>query len=244
MTTTHYDPEHARPELPPPGHYDATATSWTWERSKAGDVYLALLLAFEHEGRSYTARGALFFGENPDKLGRTPWEKSLDALHAMGLSGDDLDVIGENVGPIGEGTVDIELEHEVYQDRETGEDRTALKARWINPPRKARTLTARNAPDAGTLGGFFAQMKAKSRALSARAQASGTRPAAQQPQQAQQAQPQQPRQSAPAQRAANANARPAVPQQQRAPQPAQRQAPPRMPPTGSQEFGSDDEIPF
>lgn len=243
MTTTHYDPEHARPELPPPGHYDATATSWTWERSKAGEVYLALLLAFEHEGRSYTARGALFFGENPDKLGRTPWEKSLDALHAMGLSGDDLDVIGENVGPIGEGTVDIELEHEVYQDRETGEDRTALKARWINPPRKARTLTARNAPDAGTLGGFFAQMKAKSRALSARAQASGTRPAAQQAQQ-----PQQPRQSAPAQRAANANARPmAQPQpqhQQRAQQPAQRQPPPRMPQTGSQDFGSDDEIPF
>ena len=36
--------------LPPAGHYDARATSWTWEKSKAGDTYLALIFSFTAPG--------------------------------------------------------------------------------------------------------------------------------------------------------------------------------------------------
>lgn len=254
---TAYDPtenETPAPYLPPQGHYDAKATSWCWEKSKAGETYLALLFAFTAPGedgnnRNWTCRGALFFGEKPDAKGRMPWQKSLDVLRAMGLDGDDLSVIDENVGPIGEGAVDIEVEHEAYTDKE-GNDRVALKAKWINPPQAAKTLTARNAPEAHEKQSFMQQMKARIRSAEMAQKASGTRPSGQTHQNA------RPAPSAPAQaRAAAANAsagnqaRPSGGQTHgqsaRPAQPARNQPPPRMQGQSMGEFGgTEEDIPF
>lgn len=246
--------ETAAPYLPPQGHYDAKATSWCWEKSKAGETYLALLFAFTAPGedgnnRNWTCRGALFFGEKPDAKGRMPWQKSLDVLRAMGLDGDDLSVIDENVGPIGEGAVDIEVEHEAYTDRD-GNDRVALKAKWINPPQVAKTLTARNAPEAHEKQSFMQQMKARIRAAEMAQKASGVQrtnaPA-------QTHQPVRPAPSAPAQaRAATANANASAGNQARpsggqtrTQAPARNQPPPRMQGQAMGEFqGADDDIPF
>jgi single-stranded DNA-binding protein len=228
------------PFLPPAGHYDARATSWTWEKSKSsGDTYLALIFTFnapDENGndRTWTCRGALFFGEKPDAKGRMPWQKSMDVLRVMGLQGDDLNVIGENVGPIGEGAVDIEVEHESYTGND-GNNRVALKAKWINPPQSAKMLTARNAPEAHEKQSFMQKMAARIRAAEAAGRATGTAPIAHPPaQQRPIARPQPAAQSRPS---GNTNARPA--------QPGPKAPPPRMQGQAMGEFaGADDDIPF
>ena len=230
---THYDETApASHDTLPPGTYTARAISWAWDTDRNGEPCIKIMFALSDGRPGYQLDGTLYLDESkPDAKGRTALDRGMEALRAMGLDGDltaELDGIDRG---------DVSLVTDINA-------KGYARVRFVNAPRAARELRTFAPPAAPELNGFLAKLNAKSRALSARAQASGTRPAAQQPQQAQQAQPQQPRQSAPAQRAANANARPAVPQQQRAPQPAQRQAPPRMPPTGSQEFGSDDEIPF
>ena len=228
------------PYLPPAGHYDARATSWTWEKSKnSGDTYLALIFTFgapDENGndRNWTCRGALFFGEKPDAKGRMPWQKSMDVLRVMGLQGDDLNVIGENVGPIGEGAVDIEVEHESYTGND-GNNRVALKAKWINPPQSAKTLTARNAPDAGEKQAFAQKMQARIRAAEAQSRATGAAPIVQPA--SQQRPVARPQSAAQGRSQANTNARQA--------QPAPKAPPPRMQGQGMGEFqGADDDIPF
>ncbi len=244
--TTAYDPnENEQTEtadashLPPEADYPARATSWAWDAAKdTGEVYLVLGMTFEHGGHDWNARAVLFFGEKADKNGKPTWQKSLEILQAMGLEGRDLSVIGENVGPIGEGTVDAAIIHDHYRDRATGEPRVALKAKWLNVPR-SKNVRASNAPDAGRLGGFFAQMTSRVRAMDAASRASGTQPAqpARQPVQ----QPAQGARTAPTQaRVAQSSNGP-----QRAAQAPQRgnQPPPRVHGQGGDEFG-DDAPPF
>ena len=236
MTTTHYDETApASHDTLPPGTYTARAISWAWDTDKSGDPCIKIMFALSDGRPGYQLDGTLYLDESkPDAKGRTALDRSMEALRAMGLDGDltaELDGIDRG---------DVSLVTDINA-------KGYACVKWINAPRSARELRTFAPPQPQQLNSFLAKLNAKSRALSARAQASGTRPAAQ-PQQAQ-----QPRQSAPAQRAANANARPmarpmAQPQhqqhQQRAQQPVQRQASPRMPPSGSQEFGADDDIPF
>lgn len=223
MTTTHYEETETRTTLQP-STYTARAREWSWDTDRDGNPCLALMFEIEGgEHAGYQIEGRLFLDETKaDKNGRTALDRSMEALRAMGLKGD---LVADLAG-LDAGTVEI-----VTDINEKG----YAKIKYINAPRAARELRTFAPPDAGSLGGFLAKINARSRAIAARVQASGTVQVSPQPQ----------RPAAPAQRAASANAAPRPQQtQQRAQQPAQRQAPPRMPPSGSQDFGADDEIPF
>lgn len=233
------------PYLPPAGHYDARATSWTWEKSKnSGDTYLALIFTFsapDENGndRTWTCRGALFFGEKPDAKGVMPWQKSMKVLRAMGLQGDDLSVIEENAGPIGEGVVDIEVEHEAYTGND-GNERVALKAKWINPPQSAKMLTARNAPEAHEKQSFMQKMAARIRAAEAAGRATGAAPIAHPP--AQQRPIARPQPAAQGRPQGNGQVQSGQPSARQA-QPAQK-APPKLHGQTAGEFGDDSDVPF
>lgn len=242
MTTTHYDD----PQTLAPGKYLARACEWAWDTGKdkddgsPGDPCIAIMFCVEddragsHNGIRLDRR--LYLDEDRvDAKGRTPLDRTMEVLNVMGLVGDipaDLTVVDLTSGQ-------VELVTEINPA-----GYAAIK--FVNVPSaggSSRELRTFAPPEPQQLNGFLAKLNAKSRALAARAQASGTRTA-------QTAPPPVARPAAPAQRAASANAapRPVAAQSAQQRQTAQRQPPPRMPPrmppSGAGEFGADDEIPF
>lgn len=150
------------------GTYRARARSWAWDTTKNGDMCLAVMFALigEHEG--YQIDGRLYFDdEKPDPKGRTALDRSMEVLHAMGLQGDDLSVIDEGTGGIDAGEVELVV---VINDK--GYPQT----KYINAPRRGRDLRTFAPPGQDTKSSFFARMKARTAALSAKAAASGARP--------------------------------------------------------------------
>lgn len=237
---THYDDTAPATDTLPPGTYLARAVSWAWDTDRDGNPCIAIMFALSEGRPGWQIDGKLYLDDaRQDAKGRTALDRSMEALRAMGLQGDlAAELTGLDTG-------DVSLVTDIN-------DKGYARVKWINAPRSARELRVFAAPAAQELSGFLARINAKSRALHARAQASGAAPIAQPrqsapaPQQAAQnarpvqtAQTAQPRQSVPQQGAPRA---PAQQQAQRAPQPPQPL--PRMPANGSQEFGPDDDIPF
>ena len=175
--------------------------------------------------------GTLYLDESKaDAKGRTALDRSMEALRAMGLNGE----LTAELDGLDAGEVSL-----VTDINERGYSRV----KWINAPRAPRELRTFAPPAAPELNGFLAKLNARSKALAARAQASGSRPATTQPAASRTAPQTQQTQQSPAQRAANANAAPrtaAPPARQVS---SQRQPPPRLPPSGAGEFDSDD-VPF
>ena len=252
--TEHEDPAA---NLPSPGKYRGLkASSWAWETSKDGNVYLQLLLLLEvvmvegEEPKTFHVRGRLNFQDTVDARGKTVFQKSFEALRSLGLKGTDLSVIGENEGPLGEGTVDIELEHETWE--KDGEQRVGLAAKCNNPS-GMHTLTSRNAPDGAKFNNFTRQMAARMNQIESKANASGTQPVGRSappaaPRQASQPAPVQPRTAGAAPVQPRQQQGFAAPRQQSAPPRGQTMQRPAVQGGGGGEFdapqGGDDDIPF
>lgn len=229
---THYDDTTpASHDTLPPGTYTARCVSAAWDTDREGNPCIALMFVLSDGRPGWQIDGKLYLDESKqDAKGRTALDRSMEALRAMGLQGElTADLVGLDQG-------DVSLVTDIN-------DKGYARVKFINAPRRERELRVFAPPAAPELNGFLAKINAKSRALQARAQASGAAPIAQPRQSA--AAPQQGTQAAHATRPAQSTGalhRPpqqAQQAQQRAPQPA-----PRMPQTGSQEFGPDDDIPF
>ena len=167
---THYDETApASHDTLPPGTYTARAISWAWDTDKNGDPCIKIMFALSDGRPGYQLDGTLYLDESkPDAKGRTALDRGMEALRAMGLDGDltaELDGIDRG---------DVSLVTDINA-------KGYARVRFVNAPRAARELRTFAPPAAPELNGFLAKLNAKSRALSARAQASGTRPAAQQP---------------------------------------------------------------
>lgn len=229
MTYESYDPTAPDTAAPAqhvsdltPGTYRAVAREWDWDTSLSGDVCLALVFELTDDSApaGYRIDGRMYFRtDKPDAKGRTEFDRSLEALRAMGLQGDDLSVI---VGPMGggldagEASLVVDINAKGYP-----------QVKFVNAPRGPRTreLKTFNPPDAQQRGAFFAQARARMQATTAAAKASGTTPTARA--QAPQGQPVARGPQAPQQR----------PQRQ-APQP------PRESRYATEPVGDDSDIPF
>lgn len=236
MTTTHYD----EPQTLAPGKYLARATEWTWDTGKEkddgspGDPCIAIMFrvederAGEHNGLSLDRR--LYLDDDrADSRGRTPFDRTMEVLRAMGLDGEipaDLSTVDLAIGR-------VELVTEV-----NAAGYAAIK--FVNVPGAGgRDLRTFAPPQPQQLNPFLAKLNARLKTLNARSNASGTRPA-------QPTQPTQPTRQQPAlaRQQPQQSARPAQQTQPTRQAPPQRQAPPRLPQSGGQEFGDDSEIPF
>jgi len=145
--------------------HPARAVRWLWDTAPKGGVCLALILRL---ASGEEIRGRLYFDtDQADKNGRTTADRSMEALRAMGLTGD-LDTIDEDVGGLDQGDVEV-----VIRIKENGYP----EARFINAPRGTATLKAFAPPPVDEKKAFFAKMKARAQAVGAASKASGTAPA-------------------------------------------------------------------
>lgn len=222
-------PAHAQPEN---GLYSGHARSWAWDTDKSGNPCITFVFTLdasnEHDFAGYQLDGRLYLDEDKaDKLGRTALTRSMEALRAMGLEGD----LPEDIERVdlSQGVVELKVERN---------PKGYAFAHYINAPRGEykRELRVFQSPDAPALKGFLAKLNSRSRALDAKAAASGTTPvsrtntSAQQPQTARQQQ-----------------ARPATTQQaqQAQQQPAARGPGVGRPPPRQEQMADDpDSIPF
>ena len=132
-----------------PGTYSARATSWAWDASREGTPCLAV--RFVLEGSEHAIDARLFFdADRPDKAGKTPLDRSMAALRAMGLVGP----LAETMDGLDKGTVEI-----VADVNEKGYPRV----KWVNPPgRSGGPVRVFAAPAAPTLKAFLARVNAAS----------------------------------------------------------------------------------
>ena len=145
--------------------HPARAVRWLWDTAPKGGVCLALILRL---ASGEEIRGRLYFDtDQADKNGRTTADRSMEALRAMGLTGD-LDTIDEDVGGLDQGDVEV-----VIKIKENGYP----EAKFINAPRGGTTLKAFAPPPVDEKKAFFAKMKARAQAVGAASKASGTAPA-------------------------------------------------------------------
>jgi hypothetical protein len=131
-----------------PGTYSARATSWAWDASREGTPCLAVRFALE--GSDVALDGRLFFdSDRPDKAGKTPLDRSLVALRAMGLEGP----LAETMTGLDRGTVELVTDIN---------DRGYPRIKWINPPSRSGDGPVRvfAAPPAPTLRAFLARVNA------------------------------------------------------------------------------------
>lgn len=216
-----------------PGKYIARASEAAWSESANGNFYMTIRFKVtQGNDTDATVTKRLHFTD-------AAYERSVVDLRTCGWQGEDPTAIGPgNLDGLDFNEVSIVVEHEPYQDSNTGEEKMAATVRWINDlSRSAKPLESR--ADAGKLRAFGAQLKARVRAMDAASRASGTQTAqpARQPVQ----QPAQGARTAPTQaRVAQSSNGP-----QRAAQAPQRgnQPPPRVHGQGGDEFG-DDAPPF
>lgn len=136
-----------------PGTYPARAVSWAWDTTKeTGAIFLRFVLRLTAEsGHSgYELDGRLYFDtDRTDDKGRTAADRSMETLRAMGLKGG-IDAIDENTGGLSEGEVSVVVDYN---------DKGYPRAKWINPPRKARELRTFAAPSRQDKAAFFASMR-------------------------------------------------------------------------------------
>ena len=131
-----------------PGTYSARATSWAWETTREGTPCLAVRFALADSTQSIDAR--LFFdSDRADKAGKTPLDRSMAALRAMGLAGP----LAENMTGLDRGTVEI-----VTDVSERGYPRV----KWVNPPGRGSDGPVRvfAAPQPQQLRAFLARVNA------------------------------------------------------------------------------------
>ena len=216
----------------PDGTYRARACEWSWDTAKSGEPCLAIMFELiDHNG--YRIDGRLYLDtEKQDAKGRTALDRSMEALHAMGLQGP---LTAELAGlDAGEVSLVIETNAKGYP---------AVK--WINAPRKPRELRTFEVPQTGALNGFLARLNARVQSATAGQRATGAAPIAHAvahppAQQRPVARPQPAAQGRPVASGGNGNARQAQPAQS-----SQKAPPPRMQGQGMGEFaGADDDIPF
>ena len=121
---------------------------WLWDTAPKGGVCLALILRLAST-RGEEIRGRLYFDtDQADKNGRTTADRSMEALRAMGLTGD-LDTIDEDVGGLDQGDVEV-----VIKIKENGYP----EAKFINAPRGGTTLKAFAPPPVDEKKAFFATL--------------------------------------------------------------------------------------
>ena len=127
-----------------PGTYTARATSWAWETTRDGTPCLAVRFVIADSEHAIDAR--LFFDvERADKTGKTPRDRSMAALRAMGLEGP----LAESMAGLDRGTVEL-----VTDISERGYSRV----KWINPPSRGGSAPVRvfAAPQPQQLRAFLA----------------------------------------------------------------------------------------
>ena len=151
------------------GNYTAKATRWAWDTAKDGGMCLALVFEItEGDAAGAQIDGRLYFDtDRADANNRTAADRSMEALRAMGLTGD-IDTIDEDVGGLDQGDVEV-----VIKIKDNGYP----EAKFINAPRGGATLKAFAPPPVDAKKAFFAQMKARAQAAGASSKASGTAPA-------------------------------------------------------------------
>jgi hypothetical protein len=221
MTTeydqTNHEHDHSRGFTEGEKH-PARVTGCLWDKAQSGGLCLALkfrITGGPREGEEL--RGRLYFDtERSDSKGRTAFDRSMEALDAMGCSGDLESIVdGDGAGVLDRGDVEVVV----------GLDKNGYPgAKFINRPNSGGVqLKAFDAPTEQDKRSFFAQMKARAQAAGRSAKAAGTAPM-------------QPR-PAPAQRPA-----PQAPQPTRGPGAPRSSAPAYDPTDGF--AGDDSEIPF
>ena len=151
--------------------HPARVTGCLWDKAQSGGLCLALKLRITggpREGEEL--RGRLYFDtERSDSKGRTAFDRSMEALDAMGCSGDLESIVdGDGAGVLDRGDVEIVV----------GLDKNGYPgAKFINRPSSGGVqLKAFDAPTEQDKRAFFAQMKARTRAAEQGARASGTAP--------------------------------------------------------------------
>lgn len=200
--------------------HPARVTGCLWDKAQSGGLCLALkfrITSGPREGEEL--RGRLYFDtERADGKGRTAFDRSMEALDAMGCSGDLESIVdGDGAGVLDQGEVEIVV----------GLDKNGYPAaKFINRPNSGGVqLKAFDAPTEQDKRSFFAQMKARATAAGRSAKASGTAPA------------QPTRAPVPVQRPA--------PQQRPAVQPTRGPGAPSQPLSQRDDYPvSEDEIPF
>jgi hypothetical protein len=163
---THYDETTpASHDTLPPGTYTARAVSWAWDTDRDSNPCIKIMFALSDGRPGWQIDGTLYLDESKaDAKGRTALDRSMEALRAMGLTGD----LTAELNGLDAGEVSL-----VTDINERG----YARVKWINAPRSARELRTFAPPAAPELNGFLAKLNARSKALAARAQASGSRPA-------------------------------------------------------------------
>lgn len=167
-----YDTDHSRGFAEGEKH-PARVVGCLWDKAQHGGLCLALKLRITDGPRvNEELRGRLYFDtERPDKQGRTALDRSMEALEAMGCTGDLESIVdGDGAGVLDGGDVEI-----VVGINQKGYP----EAKFINRPNVGGVqLKAFDAPTDNDKRAFFAQMKARQGAMARGAQASGTaRPA-------------------------------------------------------------------
>lgn len=139
----------------------AKRDEWTFGATDKGNEYIAVLFEVtqgEHAGHTLQWRG--FFTDKTV-------DRTLDSLRHCGWDGDDimrLDGLDRN-------EVEIVVEEETYDDKQTGERKTVSKVQWVNRPARVRV---QNELTGQSLAAFAARFRGKA---VAHKQAYGPQPA-------------------------------------------------------------------
>ena len=217
------------------GRYTARASEAAWNESQNGNFYLvARFVVSQGDAAGQSCTKKFHFTD-------ATVDRTYEDLRVCGWTGTDPAEIGTNgLAGIDANEVSITVEHETYNDRNTGEEKRAAQIRWINPLNRALSSNA----DANKLREFGRSMAARFAAFDARNRATGASPV-----QGQRAPAQQQRPAAQSS-GQQVQQRPAAQPQRPTQQPSQGQQRPRGPqvapqqPQGFGDAADDTDIPF
>lgn len=226
------------------GRYTARASEAAWNESQNGNFYLVVrFVVSQGEAAGQICTKKFHFTD-------ATVDRTYEDLRVCGWTGTDPVEIGTNgLAGIDTNEVSITVEHETYNDRNTGEEKKAAQIKWINPLNRALSSNA----DAHKLREFGRSMAARFAAFDARNRATGAAPVQPQRAQVQQQRPavqssgQQVQQRPAAQQGQSAQGqqRPASTATLHTPQGQQRPRGPQVAPQQPARFdAAEDDIPF
>ena len=149
------------------GRYTARASEAAWNESQNGNFYLvARFVVSQGEAAGQSCTKKFHFTD-------ATVDRTYEDLRVCGWTGTDPAEIGTNgLAGIDTNEVSITVEHETYNDRNTGEEKKAAQIKWINPLNRALSSNA----DAHKLREFGRSMAARFAAFDARNRATGAAP--------------------------------------------------------------------
>ena len=149
------------------GRYTARASEAAWNESQNGNFYLvARFVVSQGDAAGQSCTKKFHFTD-------ATVDRTYEDLRVCGWTGTDPAEIGTNgLAGIDANEVSITVEHETYNDRNTGEEKRAAQIRWINPLNRALSSNA----DANKLREFGRSMAARFAAFDARNRATGASP--------------------------------------------------------------------